>query len=350
MFENSEEAAPIDQAPGLQPFGTLANRVVKLTKAYRPLSQRVLFAPTAAFHAYAIAIRYWNTNTNAAGFARHLYKTDPRDLVRSAFATPAPALFRALKRAGKHAQTPEFYVRLNLLLSHAEIADAIFQVKEITPVVVDFFYKVRARKLDPLVFAAHQHLEHKFSRALGLHDVLQVCRQFDIVPEEKVAIAAMRRSTGYVQEIINRWFEGCKSHHNLQGLPPELTQLKTGAELNAISRAHKNCLHIQKYKIHLASGARIFILYREELVDQAVEAVATLAPQPGCQNMWIDECMHSNRQHACRAVRVRITELLSEAGIQAAPRSFQSAWDEFVYAEAAPNFEDLIVASWANQS
>jgi hypothetical protein len=346
MFTTPEDAASVDPAPGLSPWGPVGNTIAKLVKSYPPLALRVLFAPPGAFHSYVIAVQRWDASGGVEKFAKYLHETDPKELVRSSFRVPAPALFRILKRTGKHAHPKEFYDRLNDLLLYHSVADEIARVINVTPAVVDFFYLASAKPLDPLVLAAHRQLEYRYSRALAFHDVLQVCRQYNIIPNEQAATTIIRQSDeGRVHEIIGKWFERSTCPTVLEGLPPQLTQITNGKEMNAVARRYKNCLIDLKYKIQLVSGQRIFLTFQEG----KIEAVASLVVEPG-QPLWIDECNLINRRIAGRLLRERISKLLTKAGYETGARSFQQAWDVFVCGERMPNIEDIWDQTWANQN
>jgi len=319
-----------DSAPSLACYNipSLAHRIAKLAQGHPLLASRLLCCPREAMHCYAIFLQCHAEHDDAVN-AQIIYDTDPRTLLLNSIDEPAKELFSTLKKCEPQAHTMAFYRTLDGLLK-CRFAAELMECTEINIKVLQFFNTARRWNFDPLVVAAHRLLGHQINRAMAFHDIVGIMRALDVLDADRLERRVLRNWKKSLHQYIDARLQGVVSPVAFDLAPP-LAQISDAKQLKRLALTFENCLGTMDHRVRLASGNHLLIHLNEPHAEHLEGAVAVL--ELGAGGLWyISDAEHAKGVECSPDVRNRIVELLGQAGVKAAPRTFVKAMRFFANA------------------
>ncbi|GAA0607221.1 hypothetical protein GCM10009416_50260 [Craurococcus roseus] len=276
-MESDRNEPARERAPLLRVFGVLAPRVADLIRARPALTARLVFAPREAVHAIGA---YLHLAPGAAGpdeqVAALVDDRDPRELLRAALPGCPPRLYRALDRTGDAVRERAFYAKLGevargpfggaLLDGGARLDDQRLD-----------YYRALAR-MDPVVGSLRGALPEALHHAEAVDALVAFLRargaldeaDFRLPPKAGPAAVArrLRRALGRVPAPDPGF-----------AAPPPYRLVGTGAELQRIGEAFKNCVappqwQASQHLLRLLDGTGAYLTSGDPALLVALRRVA----------------------------------------------------------------------------
>jgi hypothetical protein len=259
---NTQNEKPQERAPLLLVFGALAPRIASLIRARPNLIARLIVAPREAVHAFGAYLHLAPGAGRPDGeVAATIDDSDPRDLLRAALPGCPARLFRALDRAGDAVRERRYYERLGEV-ARGPFGEALLDNEaRLDDRRIDFYRALAS--MDPVVAAVRAALPETLHHAEAVDTVIAFLRargalhegDFRLPPKAGPAALARRlwRALGRVPAPGPEF-----------AVPPPWRLVRTGAELQRIGKAFRNCVaarpwQANQHHLRLLDGTGVYL-------------------------------------------------------------------------------------------